>query len=100
MIAFVKQTIISINYRDGKGDIDTWLTSREKSYALKEMPLFVDYCHYLFALPSSIVGPGFEFGDWKEFIVRKGSYSKMKPFSNYRPAFTRVLHAVICLVVS
>ena len=68
MITFVKQSIISINYRDGNGDIDKWLTTREKKYALKEMPSLFEYCCYLFNLQSGLIGPSFEFKDWNEFI--------------------------------
>ena len=38
MITFVKQMMIALNYRDGLGDYETWLTTREKKYALKVIP--------------------------------------------------------------
>ena len=38
MITFVKQMMIAVNYRDGLGDYEFWMTSREKKYALKEIP--------------------------------------------------------------
>ena len=77
MITFVKQSIIASNYRDGNGDLDSWLTSREKIYALKTMPTFSEYCNYMFPLVSSVIGPSFEFKDWNDFINMKSPYSTM-----------------------
>lgn len=50
MITFVKQWQVTINYRDGNGDIDSWLTSREKSFKVIEKPSFMSYCSYMFNL--------------------------------------------------
>jgi hypothetical protein len=88
MICFVKQTIISTNYKDGAADA-VGLTSREKKYALQDLPSFFDYCHYMFNLQSAVVGPSFEFRDWNEFINLRGDISKMRPGSNYLPALFR-----------
>ena len=100
MITYVKQYIIATNYRDGKGDIDNWLTSREKKYALKKMPTFMEYYHYMHALSTCVVGPPFEYGDWKAFIQREGTYAKIRPFSNYIPAFTKLLQGFVCIAIS
>ena len=89
MITFVKQTILAINYRDGMGDLEDWNTSREKKYALKELPSFFDYCNYVFSLQSSVIGPSFEYKDWNNFLNLRGDYAKMKHFSNYPRAFIR-----------
>lgn len=67
MITFVKQMMITINYRDGLGDYNAWMTSREKSYALKDRPSLLQYCSYLFNLQSSVIGPCFEFSDWENY---------------------------------
>ena len=50
MISFCKQMMIAINYRDGAGDSDSWLTSREKRYALKTRPSVFAYLCYMFNL--------------------------------------------------
>jgi hypothetical protein len=89
MITFVKQTMLAINYRDGMGDLESWNTTREKKYALKELPSFFEYCNYVFPLQSSVIGPSFEFKDWNDFLNLKGDYGKMKPFSNYPRALIR-----------
>jgi hypothetical protein len=49
MITFVKQTIISINYRDGAVE-KSKLAEREFKYAVKELPTFWEYCNYVFPL--------------------------------------------------
>ena len=43
MLCFVKQTIISMNYRDGAYS-EKELTTRERKYALAQLPNFFDYC--------------------------------------------------------
>jgi predicted cupin superfamily sugar epimerase len=63
--------MIASNYRDGNGDLDTWMTSREKTYALKQMPSFVEYCNYVYPLVSCVIGPSFEFKDWNDFLNMK-----------------------------
>ena len=63
MITFVKQTIISINYRDGAVE-KSKLTEREFKYAVKELPTFWEYCNYVFPLQSAVCGPSFEYNDW------------------------------------
>lgn len=98
MVCFVKHSIISINYRDGLED--KGLTSREKKYALKELPGFFSYCNFVFNLQSSVIGPSFEFKDWDDFINLRGDYAKMRPFTNYLPALQRFGEALLCIVVS
>ena len=43
MVYFVKMSIITINYRDGNGDLDKIMTAREKYYQLKDIPTFTNY---------------------------------------------------------
>lgn len=100
LITFVKQMQILINYRDGNGDIDSWLTKREKHYALKGVPSFLDYCSYMFNLQSSVIGPSFEYKDWEDFINLRGHYADMKPFASYPYAFQRLLAAIVWLVAA
>lgn len=99
MITFVKQYMLATNYRDGNGDLDGWLTSREKKYALKDLPTFTDYCNYLFPLVSSVIGPSFEYKDWNDYLNVRGDYAKMRPFSNYFDAFKRFGQGVIILQI-
>lgn len=73
--------MISFNYRDGAGDLDDWLTPREKTHALKELPSLWEYSNYIFCLQSSVAGPSFEYKKWREFVDRKGDIKSMKPFS-------------------
>lgn len=71
MISVVKQTQIACNYRDGKGDIDSWLTDREKRYMIKDRPSLTSYLAYLYNLQGSIIGPPCEYKDWDNFIRLK-----------------------------
>lgn len=71
MVYFVKMSIITINYRDGAGDLDKVLTEREMKYRLLERPILSEYCHYIFGLPSCLVGPPYEYKDWFDFIERQ-----------------------------
>ena len=90
MITFVKQSMLASNYRDGNGDLDTWLTSREKQYAVKERPSLIEYCDYIYPLASCVIGPSFEYKDWNEFINLKDSYKSMPKNTHFGPAFTRL----------
>ncbi len=100
MVYFVKMSIITINYRDGNGDLNKVMTEREKYYQLKDIPTFSDYAIYMFGLPSCIVGPPYEYRNWFEFISKKGQYAKMKAFTNYRTALTRLFQAFVCTAIS
>jgi lysophospholipid acyltransferase len=92
--------MIASNYRDGNGDLDSWLTTREKYYALKEIPTFFEYCNYVFPLVSSVVGPSFEFRDWNEFLNMKEPYKSMPSVANFVPAFIRLGQGLLCIGVS
>ena len=87
--------MIAINYRDGEGDIDGWLNSREKARAIKKLPRLDDYVHYIFNLGSSVCGPCFEFKEWDDFINLKGHYGEMKIVSNVGPALLRALNGLV-----
>lgn len=89
-----------MNYRDGYGDQDAQLTSREKKYAVKELPSFFEYCNYVFNIQSSVIGPSFEYKDWDDFLNLRGDFNKMRPFSNYPGAIKRYVEGLLCFVVS
>jgi|688.fasta_scaffold141358_1 lysophospholipid acyltransferase len=95
MITFCKQWMLAINYRDGAGDIESWLNSREKARALKNLPSLFDYVNYIFNLSSSVCGPCFEYKEWDEFINLKANYSSMVPQSCIVPALNRFLHGLL-----
>lgn len=95
MITFVKQSMLATNYRDGNGDLDSWITKREKNYALKHRPTFYEYCNYVFPLVSSVIGPSFEFKDWNDFLDLKEPYNSMPLYSNFAPAFSRICQGLL-----
>jgi lysophospholipid acyltransferase len=74
MINFCKQWMLALNYRDGAGDLDGWLNSRERLRAIKSLPSLVDYVNYMFNLSSSVCGPCFEYKEWDQFINLQGNY--------------------------
>lgn len=91
--------MISCNYHDGQGT-DTTLTSREKKYALEQLPSIGSYCSYMFNMQSSVIGPSFEFKDFNNYLNNKGDYSKLTHFSNYPRAFLRYLQGLACFGVA
>ena len=95
MITFCKMSMLACNYRDGEGNIDTWLNSREKTRALKKLPSLANYVCYMFNLGSSVCGPCFEYKEWDDFINLSGHYSKMRVGSNVRPALLRALNGLL-----
>jgi hypothetical protein len=52
----------------------------------------MEYYHYMHALSSCVVGPPFEYGE--------GNYTKIRPFSNYIPAFSRLLQGFVSIAIS
>lgn len=100
MITFCKMHMLSCNYRDGAGDINTGLNSREKARAIKTLPSLVDYICYMFNLGSGVCGPCFEYKEWDDFINLRGHYSKMRIGSNVRPALLRAFHGLLISQVS
>jgi len=81
--------MIAINYRDGAGDIDGWLNSRERARAIKNLPSISDYVNYIFCLGSSVCGPCYEYKEWDDYINLRGVYAQMKPGSSIVPALAR-----------
>ena len=76
MVSFVRQYVISLNYLDGAADPKA-LTSREKLFALKEKPKFVEYFTYMFFCGYVMVGPFVEFYTFSNFIHLRGHYKEM-----------------------
>ena len=89
--------MIASNYRDGNEDLDARMTSREKNYALKQMPSFIEYCNYVYALVSSVIGPSFEFKDWNDFLNMESPFNTMPKYGNLAPAFIRLGQGLLCI---
>ena len=77
------------------------LTSRERYHAeaLREIPSFLDWCHYFMLMNCSpLGGPPTEYRFFKEFINYEGDVTKMRPFSNFLPALRRYIETLLCMV--
>ena len=67
MLNLCRITSISVNYRDGCVDSDQ-LKTREREYAIKEMPTFLQFIGYLYNSGCTLAGPFYEYKDYNNFI--------------------------------
>lgn len=67
------------------------LKSRERKYAVKEMPSFLDYFGYLYFCGGSIAGPFYEYGDYLRYIKLEEEYKSIP--STVLPALQRFVTA-------
>jgi len=101
MFLIVRLTSLSFNYKDGNIP-DSELRDEWKRYKITHFPSMLEYFSFVFYFGGVIVGPAYEFVDFKKF--HDGSFyedcpNKAMP-STYLPAAKRFSHAVVCLVLN
>lgn len=99
MIILCKMTATSVNLLDAVKQEDK-LRSREKLYAIKDMPCLLDYLGYMFFCGGCIIGPYYEYKDFDDFINRRDYYGRMKKGSTLVPALIRMGQGALVNVIS
>ena len=102
MILVCKLWMFSFAYKDGGEDHKT-LTKDQMERKIDEMPSIIEYLSYVFYCGGGIVGPVFEFADFKNFMELKGHYKDMpRGTSSYVtivPAMKELLGGFVCIGV-
>ena len=96
MILTAKLSALGYCYADG-AEKEEDLLPEQKQYRVKELPTVLELCSYVFFCSGCIVGPFFEFADYKMFIERTGRYSSIP--STFVPALKKFLLGKLCLGV-
>ena len=95
MILTCKLSAIAYCYADG-AEKEEDLLPEQKLYKVEKMPSALEMLSYVYFCSGCIVGPFFEFNDYKMYIERTGRYSNIP--SALWPAFVKFLKGKACLV--
>jgi len=100
MILVCKLWILSWAFKDGGMD-EKKLTPDQLERRVVEFPSLIEYLSYVFFCCGPIVGPVFEFSDFKNFMELKGNYRTLprgvKGTATIMPALTQLGGAFLCL---
>ena len=76
MMLTAKLSSLAFCYSDGGKD-DKDLLPEQKVRKVKDMPSVLELFSYVYFCEGCIVGPFFEYSDYKRFIEMKGEYEKI-----------------------
>ena len=84
-ITFIYMTMIcrfsgfSFCYADGEID-DEKLSKDQKNYKINDFTI-LEYFSYIYFFPGSVIGPFYEFSDFRSFINQEGRYKDLSIFN-------------------
>lgn len=96
MVLTAKLSALAYCYKDG-GEQDEKLLPEQKDKKVVQMPNILELLSYVYFPSACIVGPFYEFADYKMYIERTGRYAKIP--STFKDTLLGFLRAKICLVV-
>ena len=64
-----------------------------------EKPTLLELFSYIFFYPSCVVGPSFEFSDFKNFIEFKGDYKDIPMNKAMYSALKEFFKAIACIII-
>ncbi|XP_024080759.1 lysophospholipid acyltransferase 1 isoform X1 [Cimex lectularius] len=112
MVMTQKITSLAYCIQDGSLQSQDSLTNTQKYYAIKEVPVLLEYFSYIFQFQTLMAGPFILFKDFKEFITgrnfKKYEYVMLKDLkdpglycepSPFIPAMQKLIVSVICALV-
>lgn len=102
MLLVCKLWMLSFAFKDG-GEPDSNLLSREVQYKIDRMPSFFEFMSYVCWCCGGLVGPCFEFKDFKDFMELTGHYKDMPIGMNsmaaFVPAMKNLLGGIACIIL-
>lgn len=102
MLLVCKIWQVSFAFRDGGENVND-LLPREVEFKLDEIPGFMEFMSYVCWCCGCIVGPTFEYKDFKDFMELTGHYKDMPRGSNsmaaFKPAMENLLGGILCIVL-
>lgn len=101
MMTITKFTSFAFCYSDGNKD-EQKLTKFTLKYSVKEFTL-LEYFGYIYFYPTCIMGPFFEFSDFRNFINREGDYINIPILRAIKEGLLKLLgglfFAIIYLII-
>ncbi|KAJ3019796.1 lysophospholipid acyltransferase, partial [Thoreauomyces humboldtii] len=96
MVLVIKLTSYAWSAYDGAQPEEN-LSEDKRKLAIRELPGLVEFLGYVLFFPTFLVGPSFEFSDYKRFIDNKAPFNN-RP-SSLVPTLKATGAALICLVL-
>lgn len=97
MVLTAKLSALAYCYKDGAEKDDEKLLPEQRDKKVVDLPNVLELLSYVYFPSACIVGPFFEFADYKMYIERTGRYSKIP--STWKHALIKFLRAKLCLVI-
>ncbi|MCQ2816816.1 MAG: hypothetical protein MJ252_06080 [archaeon] len=79
MMTLVKYSSMAFSYEDGEKEDKELKNQHLIDHKIVELPSLLEVMSFVYFYPTSIIGPGFEFKDFKDWIELKGHYKTMTP---------------------
>jgi lysophospholipid acyltransferase len=96
MVLTAKLSALAYCYKDG-GEKEEKLLPEQKDKKVEKLPNVLELLSYVYFPSACIVGPFFEFADFKMYIEKTGRYAKIP--SSAKHALLGFLRAKLCLVI-
>jgi lysophospholipid acyltransferase len=96
MVLTAKLSALAYCYKDG-GEKDEKLLPEQKDKKVIDLPNVLELLSYVYFPCACIVGPFFEYADYKMYIERTGRYAKIP--SSWKQALVHFLRAKLCLAI-
>jgi D-alanyl-lipoteichoic acid acyltransferase DltB (MBOAT superfamily) len=96
MVLTAKLSALAYCYKDG-GEKDEKLLPEQKDKKVEKLPNVLELLSYVYFPSACIVGPFFEFADFKMYIEKTGRYANIP--SSGKQALLGFLRAKLCLVI-
>ena len=99
MMTFCKFSNLAFSYDDGGLKDDSKLKSYHKEKKVIDAPSIYETFGYVFFYPTSVIGPSFEFSDFKNFINKEKEYKDIPFFKAFLAAINEFFNAIILIVI-
>lgn len=99
MMTLVKYTSLAFSYEDGALDDKFIHNEHLINHKVVELPSLLEVLSFVYFYPTTIIGPGFEFTDFKDFIELKGHYKSMTPKIAIKYGFIRLCYFFMYIAI-
>jgi lysophospholipid acyltransferase len=98
MMTLCKFTSFAFCYSDGQIIDHTKLNKFTQKNKIENYT-FLEYFSYIYFYPTCIMGPFFEFSDFRQFIELVGDYEKIPILRSFYEAVKRLFLGLICIAI-
>ena len=102
-ITFIYMTMIcrfsgfSFCYADGEID-DEKLSKDQKNYKINDFTI-LEYFSYIYFFPGSVIGPFYEFSDFRSFINQEGRYKDLSIFKCFKECMIKLRNCIFFMIL-